>query len=569
MTYDEPAIQLSNGLATPEDDHDPETPIPLASKIIHKFYEPIILLVSLIGATKAGSKPPLSDTSLNEGLSQEQLFHAFVNKLAHLCAYAKGNETVTSFTVLQDSSNGGQVYYLFAANDETREDLEGTADYVRKLLRRVSQAPKDMMQLESVRKTLLRDVLLFNKPRIGVYLRKLQEQAAKCLEMCATDETSANQLVSEHLNNILNTDNSDAFKTAGSFMTVSEAEHLKYVTTIIELLIKLERSEAEPVIKSRAEEGRMMPGVKSKECWSKFLHTVMRIRAYPQSVKFMLLARRNWPQLFDNNPVVSFLPSSSKIPKPVREKSLKAENIVNRMTRKEKEKVIFKDFVRRLQAFDLDKRIADEYAEDSFQPRVHSEILILNYLWNNHGLEGGGIDPTVFFNGWRYIGSSKPMCRLCSYYFEEHRSGVGHRECHGNLYPAWRFPDVLPWQGDAGTNARQIMVDRVLQRVRKNAFEIVRKKITPVYKEQDSNTFTEAVTLDDRWAMTMSRCISPATVERSTSPAAGERNIRPATVKKSIRRETVDEITALMGQMAVRADFDQDDHDDEIGGARL
>jgi len=230
-------------------------------------------------------------------------------------------------------------------------------------------------------------------------------------------------------------------------------------------------------------------------CWSNLLHTINRILAYPKSVHFMMLAKQRWPQLF-RKPRVSFVPSSERIRKPVRNKSLTADGIVGRMTRKEKQIKIFRDFVLSLQAYDLDHRIKAEYGRDSFKPHVHSEVLLLNWLEYH-----GGIDPARFFNGWMYIGGSKPMCKLCYYYFEEHKSGVEHRPCHGNLYPSWRIPDVLQSQGPAAVDARQIMVDRVLQRVRKDAFDVVRKKVMPTYKDDDSNTFSASVEIEERWTL--------------------------------------------------------------------
>lgn len=214
---------------------------------------------------------------------------------------------------------------------------------------------------------------------------------------------------------------------------------------VLRRLVPLDKSTAGVVITTRALEGRMA-GSSSTECWSKLLHIIRRILAYPQSVQFFLLAKKYWPELFAS-PDVSFVPSSGPIPKPTRNKSLTADGIVGRMTRKEKQIKIFRDFVRTLQTFDLDERIRIEYGKDSFDPIVHCEVLLLNWLETH-----GGITRSRFFNDWMYIGGSKPMCKLCSYYFEEHRSGVEHRPCHGNLYPSWRVPDVRrlraqqPWK---------------------------------------------------------------------------------------------------------------------------
>jgi len=156
----------------------------------------------------------------------------------------------------------------------------------------------------------------------------------------------------------------------------------------------------------------------------------------------------------------------------------------------------FKGFVETLQAYNLDERIEKEYKRNSFRPIVHPEVLLLDWLGNN-----GNIEPARFYGGWMYIGSSKPTCRLCKYYFEGHRSSVGHRATHGNLYSSWRVPDVLPSQGPHALDSRQVMVDRILQRVRKDAFDIIERKVPPSCKADDSNTFTAAVTLEERWTL--------------------------------------------------------------------
>jgi hypothetical protein len=236
-----------------------------------------------------------------------------------------------------------------------------------------------------------------------------------------------------------------------------------------------------------------MAGFRGEECWSDLMHTIKRILAYPQSVQFFFIAKKKWPNLFDRFEV-SVLPSSGSIPKPIRNKSLTAEGIIGRMTRKEKEIQTFRSFVKALQAFDLDERIKTAYRKPSFDPIVHSEVALLNWQETHDG-----ISPERFFNGWMYIGSSKPVCKLCRHYFDEHGSGVECRSCHGNLYPSWRVPDVFPSQGPQAINSRQIMVDRVLQRVRKDAFDLVKRKTPPSCKADDSNTFSATVTLEERW----------------------------------------------------------------------
>lgn len=264
--------------------------------------------------------------------------------------------------------------------------------------------------------------------------------------------------------------------------------------TTIQLLIQLEKSTAGAAIKSRALEDRI-PGFTSMECWSWLFHTMNRILAYPQSAKFFLRAKRVWPSLFEN-PDVGFLSSSRPMEKPARQKIQKADGIVGRMTSNPEDIELYRNFAESLQAFDLDARIHTEFKKKTFKPIAHAEVILLNWL-----LKPEEVAPEKFFNGWAYIGSSKRTCKLCDYYFQEHGSNVEHRISHGNFYPSWRIPDVFPHQGREAKQHRQLMINRVLDRVRKDTFDIVEEKASPIIKRADSNTFSARLTIgtEEKW----------------------------------------------------------------------
>lgn len=267
---------------------------------------------------------------------------------------------------------------------------------------------------------------------------------------------------------------------------------------MIQLLVRMEKTPAGAAIKARAMEERM-PGVTSMECWPKLFHSMSRILAYLQSVKFLLRAKKEWPRLFQD-PAVDFLSSSSSVAKPIRIKSQKANEIIGRMTRRASDIELYKTFVEALQTFDLDARIQQGFKKDTFKPTAHSEVILLNWL-----LKPGEVVPAKFFNDWAYIGSGKPTCKLCAHYFREHRSNVGHRPSHGNFYPSWRIPDVFPYQGQEAEKQKQLMVDRVLEKVRKDTFELVSEKASPSIKQADSNTHTARMTLEDYWSVRRSQ----------------------------------------------------------------
>ncbi|CAM1500509.1 Fc.00g096710.m01.CDS01 [Cosmosporella sp. VM-42] len=453
--------------------------IPMKSRVIHKFYEPLVLLKALNAAIREPAIPSTADVKIDTR-DQKQVFQAVVYKLGHICDSIKGNggPTITSFMVLQDEHEVDKIHYWFASNRRSHAELEFTAEYVRTLLRLVHSASGDRLQHRSVVDALLDHVLAFNRPRVTHYLRKMSIEATKCLGYALDLPNEDGKAMLEELQKLLDRIDFDISPTRLDSTFIEDCKKAIY------MLDRLQGSATGNELAERAREGRFLHGVPSKECWSELQHSISRTLAYLQSVKFILLAKDKWPELFRNFEV-SFLESSVPMPRPYRNASQSADSIVGRLTRRQKDIDIFRNFVQELQVFNLDELIQREYKKESFQPIVHSEVLLLDYLDKTDQLEAAS-----FFNGWKYIGSSKPTCKLCNHYFGAHKSGIEHRPTHGNLYLSWRVPDVLVSEGDSGDKARQVMVDRVLEKVRKDAFDIVRKKTPSIFKVNDSDTFS-------------------------------------------------------------------------------
>jgi len=179
-----------NLLETQNHSDDEETPIPLPSRVVHRFYEPIVLLLSLFGASKAKGLTacPPPDPAINIK-DPKQVFYAYVNKLSNVCDRTRGGDTVTSFTILNGDNAQGGFHYWLAANRQTKEQLEITVAFVRALLLRLDQAPIGRDNQHMVRRELLSDILRFNRPRVSVYLRAIRLQTEECLRRCYLEET--------------------------------------------------------------------------------------------------------------------------------------------------------------------------------------------------------------------------------------------------------------------------------------------------------------------------------------------------------------------------------------------
>lgn len=237
------------------------------------------------------------------------------------------------------------------------------------------------------------------------------------------------------------------------------------------------------IVKKRAREGGLL-GMKSVECWAELSHYISRLIAYEDAVDVFLGMQEELPQLFQNFSVIP-IPSSKLEPNPLGRKSQSASSIIGRMTNKAALLKEFRDMAEELQRFSLDDRIREQCQKKGFKPVVHSEALVADWILNNDDAAG-----YKFFNGWKYIGSSKPTCRLCFHYFTAHPSGICVRPTHGNLYPNWRFPDVYLSQGDDGLRKRQDTLNKMMESIRHDAFEVVDEKKKPMGKNHDSNTYS-------------------------------------------------------------------------------
>ena len=221
------------------------------------------------------------------------------------------------------------------------------------------------------------------------------------------------------------------------------------------------------------------------ECWCELRHAAGRLLSYLQAVKVLVSARRQWPELFENFEVI-FIPSSSPAPCPLRNRhkveTISVDKIVDRMTSDPEVMKNYKGLAQELEKFGLDQNIRTEVKLRPFQPYVHAEVLLLNSLGKD-----GGTHPSRFFNGYRYIGCSKPTCRLCHYYFSFHESGIEVRPTHRNLYTNWRMPDVYQNEGPRADKEREQLMNKILVRIREDTFRTLTEKV-PERKHHDSNT---------------------------------------------------------------------------------
>jgi hypothetical protein len=225
------------------------------------------------------------------------------------------------------------------------------------------------------------------------------------------------------------------------------------------------------------------------EPWRNLQHHSSRLLAYRRAVEALWDSSCMWPSLFDIFEVTC-IPSSIKGSNPLHTGPQTASEILTRMIPSSVEtKVKYLGLAETMQQnFSLDKMIEDQWTSKSFHPIVHAEILVHNWLEKT-----GGTRPERFFSNWQYIGCSKPLCKLCHYYFSSHPSGVQVRGTHGNLYRNWRMPDFADTYGlrtkDEALAKRHEILQGIMGHVRQCVLRTLSEKITDS-RPCDSNTIS-------------------------------------------------------------------------------
>lgn len=226
--------------------------------------------------------------------------------------------------------------------------------------------------------------------------------------------------------------------------------------------------------------------------WAEMRHAAGRLLSYFEGVETLIEARSQpeWAQLFYDFEIVC-LPSSHPERNPIvgSRKNASAADILERMASAFKinpaELAVFQTGAEQLQMFDLNERIKKQNSSQHFRPIVHAEVLVHDSLRDLPG-------RPRYFGGYSYIGTSKPTCRLCDYYFRAMARTLGDpvrvRPSHGNLYLNWRAPDVYESddQNEAVKRREAVLNDMNLS-VRNDTLNTLENKIGN-RKSHDSNT---------------------------------------------------------------------------------
>ncbi|KAF3765720.1 hypothetical protein M406DRAFT_351125 [Cryphonectria parasitica EP155] len=436
-------------------------PSPIGKDLRHRFYTAVVFLKAVTHAYAKNRQPASQDPTWQSDNCFEVKYQNFLNRLSQFCDVKLGGDSVTAFTVLDMQD---RVQYRFACNRMNNSRLERISKFVSDLLATLKNTTTPRQQLERV----LTKVLTHCRTRIHSYLTALTKACRACIETRPADRRTLEQL--------------NALRTAASeadFKRLDEDTFAQRCRPLLDLIHTYTSDANATILTERMTHSSM---TQSSSCWSELRHHAGRLRSYDLGVEALLVAAETFPALFDNHEVV-FVRSSAPDENPVdKNKDIKAERILRTMTQNQDMALYYNSLVQDARSLNLDDVIQEMVSDETFQPIVHAELLVLQSL-EREGL----VHPSNFFNAWRYIGSSKPTCRLCHYYFQRQNGGFHVRPTHGNIYINWKPPDLFKKDGETALKARHDMLNSMVIPIRAEALRTLAEKV-PRGKQHDSTT---------------------------------------------------------------------------------
>ncbi|PKK50796.1 hypothetical protein CI102_5240 [Trichoderma harzianum] len=459
---------------------DMAKPIPLRAKLARRFYEPILLEVALkkIRPQQSFSATQHEPNTMRDNVdSAEQTFKCFVNRLAQVCDNKRGENgsTVTGIAVLEEPEG---VHYIIGSNNRKASKLPEVKLFVEQLLEIVAKSTEQPASNGSqVHREALWHILKFDGNRVRFYLTS----TIVYLEECISDydrRHGQNSLSSEAARFKSQLSKLTELVKFGNDKQLEDPQYFAACEKLFLFLHEAQRRKFGDSISEQAREGEM----DNSKPWLELRHFVGRLHSYYLAVETIIRASRLWDRLF-HEIKVTVIPSATMIPHPLNKKRPNASEIIGRMSSSAEIIERHRSMAEQLQVLDLDVKILEGCNSASLTHMVHAEVLVLdyvlNYLRDNADVE--------FWHKWRYVGSSKPTCRLCNYYFEKHPEGVQARESHNNLYPHWRAPDVFDKKAMDATEGLLIEINK---KIRVTAARLLEDQVLQGRKH-DSNSFSK------------------------------------------------------------------------------
>lgn len=474
-----------------------------------------LLLICLNEICPRGPPQKPSEPPPDHNQVPEEMFHTFVNKLAQVLNFNINGDTVTALAVIL---HNGKTTYVFASNNRSKVPLNNA----RKGLGEILNILKSNLEAPSkepdhiIEQRLIDKILWWNQVRLRTYLNTLAKELQTCMNRCDTS-TPEGTAAKDGLSKMASTIPDLSKKTeecaylsppspSSPFPTNTLPLTKPGIPGAVQCIKAIQANRNTPFqrfISARAAEDHHMAKGGS---WSNLQHVAGRLLSYQYAVEVLVYAHHMWADtdLFRDFEIESVrsstaypgIPSDSLL-NPVPET---AEAVLNRAPGTAEQRKALKGHAAELEKYGLGNSLRSLWAaqvQKRMKPIVHAEILLHSWLLATEG----DVQRARFFQGWQYIGTSKPPCRMCTEYFANViTTPVRFRAGHPNTYLNWRLPDLYvdgrqKGREDREKDARKKWCEdlgKMKGRVFAAVGRVLEEKVAE-WKRWDSNTYTSKV----------------------------------------------------------------------------
>lgn len=198
-----------------------------------------------------------------------------------------------------------------------------------------------------------------------------------------------------------------------------------------------------------------------------------------KAVKIVVAAGLHHPALFDSMKIERRKASPSSSPPLSKRTTL--ETIAGRMASDGIAITTLRAALKDMdQKFGLTAELQEQCQSDTWRPRVHAELVLLDFFWTQN------LD---FVDGDRYIGCSKAACYCCYHYIRTHPGCFVAPACHNNNWLNWKAPDIYDSENEKLVKTREDILNEMAKRVRQDVFAQLEDRRGPAKWKPDS--FTE------------------------------------------------------------------------------
>ena len=209
-------------------------------------------------------------------------------------------------------------------------------------------------------------------------------------------------------------------------------------------------------------------------------HYIGRLGSHLKAAKILTTAGWKMPSLFENITIQIRPSPPPSLPPPV-DQQMTLNGIINRMIGNDpKETLRYQEALEIMDTkFDILNRFRAKFQAETFRPRVHAELILLEYFYK-HRVQFVGND--------RFIACSKPACYCCYHYISVHPGGFVRPASHGVRHLNWRAPDLIDETDTEEKKHQRDVLNKVIKQIRLDALRQIEQRRGPSPWHPDSTT---------------------------------------------------------------------------------